>query len=271
MNQAHIVKEFGVKQAIDEFLEIRTRTEFLDDYLEQSGMDCYVLGISGGVDSSTAGRLAQIAMNGRRAAGGKGTFIAVRLPYGVQRDEADAQAAIEAIGADEIITVNIKPAVDATMASLGAAGVFEGMTYEQIDFIKGNVKARERMVVQYAIAGARRGIVIGTDHAGEALMGFYTKHGDGACDVVPLTGLNKRQVRLLAKSLGMPDSLYNKPATADLEDLNPGLLDEVSFGVPYDAVDDYLEGRTIQADHEAKILRQYAITQHKRAMPVAPQ
>lgn len=271
MNQAHIVKEFGVKQAIDVEQEIVNRIEFLGAYLVKADQEAYVLGISGGVDSSTAGRLAQLAIHGVRETGRKSKFIAVRLPYGVQRDEDDAQAAITAIGADEIITVNIKPAVDATMASLGAAGVFEGMTYEQIDFIKGNVKARERMVVQYAIAGAHKGIVIGTDHAGEALMGFYTKHGDGACDVVPLTGLNKRQVRLLAKSLGMPASLYNKPATADLEDLNPGLLDEVSFGVPYDAVDDYLEGRTIQADHEAKILRQYAITQHKRAMPVAPQ
>ena len=269
MNQAHIVKEFGVKQAIDANMEIYNRVGFLLDYAP--GAEAYVLGISGGVDSSTAGRLAQLAAEQRRKLGQNFKFIAVRLPYGIQRDEQDAQDAIAAINADQTITVNIKPAVDASMASLAAAGVFEGKTDAQIDFIKGNVKARERMVVQYAIAGAHKGIVIGTDHAGEALMGFYTKHGDGACDVVPLTGLNKRQVRLLAKALGMPASLYNKPATADLEDLNPGLLDEVSFGVPYDAVDDYLEGRIIQADHEAKILRQYAITQHKRAMPVAPQ
>jgi NAD+ synthase len=271
MNQAQIVKEFGVKPTIDVNLEINNRVEFLATYLRGSGQRSYVLGISGGVDSSTAGRLAQISVEKLRAADYQAKFIAVRLPYGVQRDEQDAQDAIAAIGADETITVNIKPAVDATMESLAAAGVFVGKTPAEIDFIKGNVKARERMIVQYAIAGAHKGIVIGTDHAGEALMGFYTKHGDGACDVIPLTGLNKRQVRLLAKSLGMPASLYEKPATADLEDLNPGLLDEDSFGVPYDNVDNYLEGQIIPVEDETKILRQYAITQHKRALPVAPQ
>lgn len=271
MNQAHIVAEFGVKPTIDPNLEINNRVEFLTTYPNNIGIESYVLGISGGVDSSTAGRMAQLAAEKRRKLGHNFKFIAVRLPYGIQADEADAQAAIAAIGADQIITVNIKPAVDAAMEELGAQGLFVGKTAAEIDFVKGNVKARQRMIVQYAIAGANKGIVIGTDHAAEALMGFFTKFGDGAADVIPLTGLNKRQVRQLAVALGIPANLAQKAATADLEDLKPGLLDETSFGTSYDYIDDYLEGKQIPADDEAKILRQYAITQHKRALPVAPQ
>lgn len=271
MNQEQIVKEFGVKPVIDVNLEINNRVAFLDTYPDGLNVESYVLGISGGVDSSTAGRLAQLAAEKRRARGLKFEFIAVRLPYGEQRDEQDAQDAIAAIGADRIITVNIKPAVDAAMEELRLAGVLVEKTPSQIDFIKGNVKARQRMIVQYAIAGANKGIVIGTDHAAEALMGFFTKFGDGAADIIPLTGLNKRQVRALAKALGIPLHLADKPATADLEDLKPGLLDEDSFGTNYDYIDDYLEGKSIPADDEAKILRQYAITIHKRALPVAPQ
>lgn len=271
MNQAHIVKEFGVKPVIDVQLEIRDRIDFLADYLKNSGQHSYVLGISGGVDSSTAGRLAQLSVDALRKENYQAKFIAVRLPYGIQRDEQDAQDSITAIGADETITVNIKPAVDAAMESLIAAGVLRDKTEAQIDFIKGNIKARQRMIVQYAIAGANKGIVIGTDHAAEALMGFFTKFGDGAADIIPLTGLNKRQVRQLASTLGIPSKLALKAATADLEDNKPGLLDEDSFGTTYDHIDDYLEGKTIPVEDETKILRQYAITQHKRAQPVAPQ
>lgn len=81
------------------------------------------------------------------------------------------------------------------------------------------------MVAQYAMANARNGLVIGTDHAAEAVMGFFTKFGDGACDLAPLSGLVKGQVRALASRLGAPESLVNKVPTADLEELQPGKPD----------------------------------------------
>src|ERR1044071_3915976 len=84
-------------------------------------------------------------------------------------------------------------------------------------FLLGNIKARQRMIAQFALAGAMRGLVIGTDHSAEALMGFYTKFGDGAADILPLAGLNKRRVRAVAKLLGAPDDLVFKVPTADLE------------------------------------------------------
>jgi len=126
------------------------------------------------------------------------------------------------------------------------------------------------MVAQYAVAGARRGLVVGTDHAAEAVMGFFTKFGDGACDVAPLTGLNKRRVRAVAAHLGAPAALVQKVPTADLENLRPQLADEAAYGVTYAQIDDFLEGKPIADDAIAVIRRFYQQSQHKRALPVHP-
>ena len=161
------------------------------------------------VDSLTAALLAQRAINELRAETGDDSyrFIAVRLPYQVQHDEHDAQACLDVIKADEVHTVDIAPAVRALAAETKA---LEGGSPTLVDFVVGNVKARMRMVAQYAIAGARGGLVIGTDHAAEAVMGFFTKFGDGACDLAPLSGLVKNQVRDIARSFGAPEALVEK-------------------------------------------------------------
>ncbi|KJS51444.1 NAD synthetase, partial [Streptomyces rubellomurinus subsp. indigoferus] len=105
-----------------------------------------------------------------------------RLRSGVQADEADAQLALEFIRADELLTVDARPPTDAAFDALLAAGLtFRG--HAHADFVRGNVKARQRMVVQYASAGAAGGLVVGTDDAAEAAVGFFTKFGDGAADV----------------------------------------------------------------------------------------
>ena len=111
------------------------------------------------------------------------------------------------------------------------------------DFVMGNIKARQRMIAQYAIAGAIDGLVVGTDQAAEALMGFFTKFGDGAADITPLTGLSKRRVRAMARLLGAPEDLVMKVPTADLESLAPLRPDEDAYGVTYEQIDDFLEGR----------------------------
>jgi NAD+ synthase len=264
--QTQIISELGVKPMIDVGAEIERRVTFLANYLEDSGAKSYVLGISGGVDSTTAGRLAQLAVERLRAKGIDAKFYAVRLPYGIQRDEDDAQAALDFIQPDERLTVNIE---DAAVGMLNHAYFAEDDPVKQ-DFVMGNIKARQRMVAQYAIAGQVSGLVIGTDHAAEAVMGFFTKFGDGACDVTPLAGLNKRQVRTLAQALGAPAAMANKVPTADLEDLNPGKPDEVAYGVTYDQIDDFLEGRDVGSNARSIILRHYISTTHKRVMPVAP-
>lgn len=98
-------------------------------------------------------------------------FYAIRLPYGEQQDEDDAQQALTFITPDEVLTINVKPASDALLTSLEEGGlVFQDAAHR--DFVLGNIKARQRMVAQYAIAGAHAGLVVGTDQAAEALMGF---------------------------------------------------------------------------------------------------
>lgn len=262
-----ILQELGVSQLFDPAVEANHRIAFLADYLRQTGARAYVLGISGGIDSTTAGLLAANACAHLKVQGYECKFIAVRLPYGTQADEADAQRAIEAIGSAEVHTVDIKPATDAMLASL-SAGLWKDGSHQ--DFVKGNIKARQRMIAQYAIAGAVNGLVIGTDHNAEAVMGFFTKFGDGAADVTPLVGLNKRQVRAVGKYMGAPDELVTKTPTADLEDLDPAKPDEKAYGVTYDEIDDFLEGKPVTVYAETVIINQYRKTMHKRGLPIAP-
>ncbi|EJC73729.1 ammonia-dependent NAD(+) synthetase [Rhizobium hidalgonense] len=266
--QGEIIRELGVAAEIDPEHEIERRTEFLKDYLVASGMRGYVLGISGGVDSLTAALIAQKAVRELRHSGHAAEFIAVRLPYGVQADEADAARALETIGADRTIVVNIKAAADGMLAAAQTGGLAFADAGRQ-DFILGNIKARQRMIAQFALAGALGGLVIGTDHAAEAVMGFFTKFGDGAADILPLAGLNKRRVRLLAKRLGAPDELVFKVPTADLEDQRPLRPDEEAYGVTYDEIDDFLEGKPVGEIARRRILAAYRATAHKRALPVA--
>jgi NAD+ synthase len=138
------------------------------------------------------------------------------------------------------------------------------------DFTKGNVKARSRMIAQYAVAGQRRLLVVGTDHAAEAVTGFYTKFGDGAADLMPLAGLTKRQGRSLLEHLGAPSRLYTKVPTADLLDSTPGQTDEADLGMRYEDIDDFLEGGDIAPAAAEAIEARYLSTVHKRVTPVTP-
>lgn len=262
--QKQIIETLHAQPTIDVQTEIKRRVEFLKDYMKRySFMKTYVLGISGGQDSSLAGTLAEKAMTELRAETGDASykFVAVRLPYGEQADEADAMQAIDFMQADEVMRVNIKPSVDAMYEAVEA----NDLTIS--DFNKGNIKARARMIAQYAIAGARNGAVIGTDHAAEAITGFYTKYGDGGADLTPLTGLNKHQGAAMLRELGAPAKLYEKVPTADLEEDRPALADEVALGVTYANIDDYLSGKAVPDDVATKIENWYKKTEHKRHMP----
>lgn len=263
--QQEIIRALHVAPTIDPKQEVRRTIDFLKDYLmAHPFLKTYVLGISGGQDSSLAGRLAQLAMEEIRAETGDESyqFIAVRLPYGIQNDEADAIVALEFIQPDQIMTINIKESTDAMVKSL------EMNPLEISDYNKGNIKARQRMIVQYAIAGQMAGAVIGTDHAAEAVTGFYTKFGDGAADITPLWRLTKGQGRELMKELQSPERLYLKVPTADLEENKPMIADEVALGVTYQAIDDYLTGKEVPEQDAATIEKWYLKSQHKRHLPI---
>ncbi|MBD8492807.1 ammonia-dependent NAD(+) synthetase [Pseudomonas syringae] len=249
--------------------EVTRRVEFIKQCLRNARLKALVLGISGGVDSLAAGLLAQRAVRELRESTGDHAyrFVAVRLPYHVQHDEHEATAAVDFIAPDERHTVNIGPSVKALVAEVRA---FDDQTPAAVDFVVGNTKARARMVAQYTIAGACQGLVIGTDHAAEAVMGFFTKFGDGACDLAPLSGLVKNQVRAIARSFGAPEFLVEKVPTADLEDLAPGKPDEAAHGVTYAEIDAFLHGEPVREEAFRVISETYAKTQHKRELPYAP-
>jgi NAD+ synthase len=267
--QRAITRSLGIASEFDAGDEIEHRVDFLARALLVSDMRMLALGISGGVDSLTAGRLSQLAVERVRAQSRDARFVAMRLPYGMQHDAVDAERALQFIGADETLRVDIRPAVDVTMESLSAAG-FGIASESTADFVAGNVRARQRMIVQYAVANARRGLVVGTDHAAEAVMGFFTKHGDGACDLAPLAGLTKRRVRAVAIALGAPVSLAQKIPTADLEALQPMKPDEVVLGVTYEVIDDFLEGQLVSTVDAARISDAYRRSGHKRTGPAIP-
>ncbi|BDZ44532.1 ammonia-dependent NAD(+) synthetase [Naasia aerilata] len=262
--QQEIIAALGVRPQIDPASEVRERVGFLTDYLLDSGAKGLVLAVSGGQDSSLAGRLCQLAIEGLAEQGKERTFVTVRMPYGVQADEDDAQLALGFIGAPPGLTVNIRNGVDGVVEDYADA---TGQTLS--DFNKGNVKARMRMVAQYAIAGERGLLVVGTDHAAEALTGFFTKYGDGGVDLTPLTGLTKRQGRALLQHLGSPARLYEKAPTADLLDGNPGQTDEANLGLTYAQIDTYLEGGDVPDEVAQAIETRYRATEHKRQVPAS--
>lgn len=260
--QAEIIEELGVRPEIDAAQEIRRRVDFLKDYLAATGAKGFVLGISGGIDSTLAGRLAQLAVQEVREAGGGARFVSVRLPHGVQQDADDAAAAMDFIAADEQFEVNIAKPVAALDEAIADAG------HPKIsDFNRGNAKARTRMIVQYAIAGDRGMLVLGTDHAAESVTGFFTKFGDGGADLLPLAGLNKRQNQALLRELQAPELLWSKKPTADLLDGQPQRADEEELGLTYDQIDDYLEGREVAEAAAEAIEKRFVASRHKRAVP----
>ncbi|WP_067461902.1 ammonia-dependent NAD(+) synthetase [Nocardia amamiensis] len=261
-----IISELGVQPSIEPKTEVRRRIDFLKDYLNATPARGFVLGISGGQDSALTGRLCQLAAEELRADGADAIFLAVRLPYGVQADEADARIALKFIEPDRRVVVNVRPSANAAAAEAATALGVDKLR----DFVRGNIKARERMVIQYALAGQENMLVVGTDHAAEAVTGFFTKYGDGGVDLTPLTGLTKRQGAALLQELGAPPSIWSKVPTADLEDDRPALPDEEALGLRYSEIDDYLEGNEVSAEVAAKIESVYLNTRHKRTVPVTP-
>lgn len=275
----------GVSAQIDPAAEGTRRVRFIQEYLQSTGARALVLGISGGQDSTLAGRLCQLAVEGLNALSDADparpyAFYALRLPYGVQADEEDAQVALRFIRPSYSLSINIKEATDAAAAAASAAlagldGLDGRVSPEVSDFNKGNIKARQRMIAQYAIAGEVGGLVVGTDHAAEAVTGFYTKHGDGAADLLPLAGLSKRQGAALLRQLGAPASTWEKVPTADLEEDRPALPDEQALGMTYTQIDDFLEGvaeenSSLTPEVVEKLEQIWLRTRHKRHMPVGP-
>lgn len=261
--QEEIIARFGVKPVIDVDGEIRRRVDFLKEYVLKSGADGLLIAISGGVDSAVATGLCKRATDELTAEQGKEYMtVGVFQPYGEQADIQDSYSVAETFKLKHRIETNIEEAVDeiALEVEFGLKSI--GVNRHISRGGKGNVKARTRMVVQYALAFELNLLVVGTDHASEAITGFFTKWGDGAVDITPLSSLNKRQVRQLAARLGVPQAIIEKAPTAGLWE---GQTDEGELGIAYEANSDYLEGKPIDPAVREKLERQYLKTEHKRA------
>jgi NAD+ synthase len=260
--QNEIIAKLNVKPQIDEAVEIRARIDFLKQYVLSAHAAGLLIAISGGIDSAVAAGLCQMAMNELAQETGKDYMtVGIFQPSGVQVDIEDSYAVARAFNIKHQMETNIEEAVDEIIleAEYGLKNI--GVHRHLSRGGKGNIKARTRMVLQYAIAFELNLLVVGTDHASEAITGFFTKYGDGAVDITPLSSLNKRQVRLIAAKIGVPQSILDKAPTAGLWE---GQTDENELGIKYDDNSDYLEGKEIDPIVREMLEKQYLKTEHKR-------
>ena len=206
---------------IDAAQAVEVITGFIGSQMTQTGFSRLVVGLSGGVDSATTAFLAV------RAAGAD-NVLGVRMPYRTSSpdSEADALAVVEALGCRTEL-VDISPMVEPMLALIDGD---ETATRVR----RGNVMARQRMIVLYDRSAAFDALVIGTSNKTEALLGYGTLWGDMAAAIQPIGDLYKSQLREVAECLGVPERILTKPPSADLW---PGQTDETELGASYDDLD----------------------------------
>ena len=230
--------------------------QFLKDYLEKTHCQKYILGISGGVDSSLCAALARNAV-------GKDRLLCLILPIeSSKKDEEDAKQLAKELDLNYVVVDNSE-----AFKSFIKANEALGVTFDRSTL--GNFKARLRMCTLYAYAQKYNGLVIGTDNADERYTGYFTKHGDGACDILPIAHLLKGEVVEASKLLGISEYLAERVPTASLFE---GQTDETEMGVTYKDLDKYILGDKVALDVEARIEHLHKISEHKRMpTPMAPE
>jgi NAD+ synthase (glutamine-hydrolysing) len=207
--------------AIDNELTAGWLVSFLREEFERRGFEKAVVGLSGGVDSAVTAYLTAQAL-------GPENVIAVRMPYRTSNPDsvAHAQLVIDMLGVQSR-TIDISPAVDAYLANEPDADPGR----------RGNVMARERMIVLFDLSAKYKALPVGTGNKTERLLGYFTWHADDSPPINPLGDLFKTQVWQLAAFLGVPDVIVGKPASADLIE---GQTDERDFGISYAEADEIL-------------------------------
>ena len=222
--------------------------KFLKEYLENTHCKTYILGISGGVDSSLCAALARNAV-------GKDRLLCLIMPIeSSKKDEEDAKLLAQELNLNYVV-------VDGSEIFQSYVKTYKSVGQDFDRSTLGNLKARIRMSILYSFAQKYNGLVIGTDNADERYTGYFTKHGDGACDILPIAHLLKGEVVEASKILGISDYLAERVPTASLYE---GQTDEIEMGITYKDLDRYILGGKVDEEVEKRIQHLHKISEHKR-------
>jgi NAD+ synthase len=221
--------------------------KFVKDYLEESHQKQYVLGLSGGVDSSLVAAIARKAV-------GKDKLFCYALDIESNPDDViDAKKVAEELDLN-LEVINLSKTYHSYLEDLNGK--------EFIRLTKSNLKVRMRMVALFAFAQEKSGLVLGTDNMDERYVGYFTKYGDGAADVLPIVYLTKKEVRDAAELYGLSSFLSNRIPSAGLFE---GQTDETEMGIKYEDLDRFLLGGKVEKSVEQRIEHLHKISEHKRA------
>ena len=220
--------------------------QFLKDYLVSSKMDAYVLGLSGGVDSSLVAAIARKAV-------GKDKLFCYAIDI-----ESNPKDVLDAKKIAEQLDINLE-IINLTETYHSYLKMLNGQDF--IRLTKSNLKVRMRMVALFAFAQEKRGLVLGTDNADERYVGYFTKYGDGAADLLPIVHLTKAEVRRASELYGVSSELANRTPSAGLFE---GQTDESEMGVLYEDLDNFLLGKDIDQKAKERIEYLHKISEHKR-------
>jgi len=222
---------------------IETEQKIIDGIKKYVGTKNIFIGISGGIDSAVTAFLCVKALGKKRVFG-------VLMPYGRQSDIFDSISVVNQLNI-KYFKKDIKPIVD---------------QYKIADnrFVNANIMARTRMTILYAYANHKNGLVIGTTNKSEMAVGYFTKYGDGGCDLEPIANLYKTEIIEMGKYLNIPKNIITKKPTAGLWD---DQTDESEFGFTYADLDKFLQGEHINPEIEVKIQDLIKLSEHKRCLP----
>lgn len=222
--------------------------KFLRQYLSDSHAKGYVLGVSGGIDSALVAALTVKSC-------GSDKLLALLMPI-----DSNPNDVADGVLLCQKFEINYQ-IIDLSDAYHSLIAKYEISNDEAGKLALNNTKVRLRMVTLYAYAQSRNALVLGTDNADEIHVGYFTKYGDGAADLVPIAELTKGEVFQASKLLGVPESILNRVPTAGLF---TGQTDESELGVSYEELDRYLLGLKVDEKVQKRIAYLHTISQHKR-------
>ncbi|MGH2561989.1 MAG: NAD+ synthase [Thermomicrobiales bacterium] len=232
---------------------------WLQEHRAAAGADGFVLGLSGGIDSATVCGLCV------RAAGAANVFAAIMPSASNPLDAEHALLVAERFGV-ETLRVELTPVTEALATAVSATADWRPPA-DRARLASANIKPRLRMTTLYYLANLRNGLVVGTGNKSEAMIGYFTKYGDGGVDLLPIVDLYKHEVRSLARELGVPEPVIAKPPSAGLW---PGQTDEGEIGLSYDELDCALvaiavnDTASVPAAHLDRVEAMMHGSEHKR-------